>query len=193
MRTLRGPRVQGAFLRKAGNGLLVSHGTPLTHSGCIRPRRGGLWSPECCTIPTMFTSFTVLVCGARLLGRSLQRWKPPKDATGQGAVHALEESPDNGQPWDQFYQNKKMFGVVTTFDENQYTTQLDKSSMTASQLDEVERLAREIESSSASNAIISAHLAEERGQEVPDVRHSPPHCYELLFARCRACIQAHPR
>lgn len=65
--------------------------------------------------------------------------------------------------------------------------------MTASQIEEAERLAREIESTSSSGAIISAHLAEERGQEVLDVRHSPTPLSALLLRVSRACVYAQRR
>ena len=62
--------------------------------------------------------------------------------------------------WDQFRANQELFNVKGNYDENLYTTELDKSQMNKEQLAEAERLAREIESTTTSNI----HLAEERGQ-----------------------------
>lgn len=64
--------------------------------------------------------------------------------------------------WDQFQANEKKFGVKASFDENLYTTSLDKSTVDKKKQQEAERLAREIESQATSNM----HLAEERGQAV---------------------------
>ena len=64
--------------------------------------------------------------------------------------------------WDQFRANETQFGVKASFDENLYTTSLDKKSVDKKQQFEAERLAREIEGQTTSNM----HLAEERGQAI---------------------------
>lgn len=64
--------------------------------------------------------------------------------------------------WDQFRANEQLFDVKASFNENLYTTELDKSRMDAKKIEEAERLAREIEGSAATNI----HVAEERGQAV---------------------------
>ena len=64
--------------------------------------------------------------------------------------------------WDQFKANQELFNVSASFDENLYTTELDKSRMDAKKIAEAERIAREIESTSSSNI----HVAEERGHVV---------------------------
>ena len=64
--------------------------------------------------------------------------------------------------WDQFAANEQLFNVRATYDENLYTTALDKSSVGAHKQREAARLAREIEGQTTSNI----HLAEERGQKV---------------------------
>lgn len=61
--------------------------------------------------------------------------------------------------WDQFKANKELFNVTGSYDENVYTTALDKSQFSASDRQRAEILAREIESSTTSNL----HIAEERG------------------------------
>ncbi len=62
--------------------------------------------------------------------------------------------------WDQFKANEAQFGVKASFDENLYTTSLDKTNVDRRKQMEAERLAREIEGQTSSNM----HLAEERGQ-----------------------------
>ena len=64
-----------------------------------------------------------------------------------------------GASWDQFAENERRFGITTDYDENIYTTAIDKSHPDYKQrLAVAERKAREIERSLATNA----HVAEER-------------------------------
>ncbi|KAI9886875.1 MAG: hypothetical protein M1823_001311 [Watsoniomyces obsoletus] len=101
--------------------------------------------------------------------RKLQRWEPPTDAD---LLSGLEESGPGkagrarpGQAWDQFATNERLTGFKSEFDENLYTTYLDRSDPAYKQREvEAARLAHEIESSHAMNA----HVAEERGQALPD-------------------------
>jgi PAB1-binding protein PBP1 len=62
--------------------------------------------------------------------------------------------------WDQFKANEELFNVVSTYDENVYTTRLDASQISAQERYRAEQIAREIENTSTNNI----HLAEERGQ-----------------------------
>ena len=64
--------------------------------------------------------------------------------------------------WDQFRANEELFNVQAKFDENLYTTELDKSSIDRAKIKEAERLAREIETTASSNI----HIADERNQTV---------------------------
>ncbi len=64
--------------------------------------------------------------------------------------------------WDQFKANQQLFNVNASFDENLYTTELDKSQIDSTKIAEAERIAREIESTTSSNI----HVAEERGHAV---------------------------
>jgi hypothetical protein len=64
--------------------------------------------------------------------------------------------------WDQFKANQELFNVNASFDENLYTTELDKSQIDARKIAEAERIAREIENTTSSNL----HVAEERGHAV---------------------------
>jgi PAB1-binding protein PBP1 len=78
----------------------------------------------------------------------------------------LEETcdPRDLKHWDQFAENRRKFGVHSTYAEELYTTPLDKTSefFRTHEL-EAERTARLIEQEAAGNV----HLAEERGQLVP--------------------------
>ncbi|KAJ3260317.1 hypothetical protein HK103_000952 [Boothiomyces macroporosus] len=67
------------------------------------------------------------------------------------------------EPWDQFAVNEQKFGVSTDFNEDIYTTVLDKSGHDFKKREaEAARIAREIEKGVSNNA----HIAEERGQTV---------------------------
>lgn len=100
------------------------------------------------------------ISGGRLGDRrELQRW----DAGGPGSNGlldgGLEDSKDSSKPWDQFAVNEEKFGVQTDYDENIYTTSIDRSRPDYSdRVARAERLARKIEGSTAT----SAHAAEER-------------------------------
>ncbi len=62
--------------------------------------------------------------------------------------------------WDQFEANERLYGIKTDYDENQYTTVIDRSDpLYKDRSARAERIAREIEASDATNA----HVAEERG------------------------------
>ena len=87
--------------------------------------------------------------------RNLQRWEPGADS---GKDLSLDAS--GSAPWDQFEVNARLYGVKTSYDENLYTTSIDRSDPKYNQMAaKAEKLAREIEGSSAMNA----HVAEERG------------------------------
>ncbi|KAK4992594.1 poly(A)-binding protein binding protein [Elasticomyces elasticus] len=87
--------------------------------------------------------------------RELLRWEPDENV---GDDLALEESNGTGS-WDQFATNKRMYNVQSDYDENIYTTTIDRTNpLYAQRAAHAERIAREIETSNASNA----HVAEER-------------------------------
>ncbi|KAJ8612404.1 hypothetical protein MRB53_037445 [Persea americana] len=94
--------------------------------------------------------------------RELQRWEPgPADMSLDDM--GIEESNTNG--WDQFAANEQKYGVKSSYDEEMYTTSIDRSHpQYAKRMAEAERLAREIEGSAAPNS----HVAEERAQTVQD-------------------------
>jgi PAB1-binding protein PBP1 len=88
--------------------------------------------------------------------RTLQKW----EATDNGTD--VDLSLENGHVggWDQFAAHKKMTGLESTYDENNYTTTINRSKPGFEEAERrAEKIAREIESSTATNA----HVAEERG------------------------------
>lgn len=67
---------------------------------------------------------------------------------------------ESGGEWDQFKANEQRFGVTSDYDENIYTTRIDKSHPLHRMREaEAERIAREIEGDTSTNA----HIREERG------------------------------
>jgi PAB1-binding protein PBP1 len=85
----------------------------------------------------------------------------PKGRNGNGApVKDTSGLKGNIGGWDQFKANQKLFNVNASYDENLYTTELDKSQIDSRKIAEAERIAREIETTTSSNF----HIAEERGQ-----------------------------
>ncbi|KAF2968719.1 hypothetical protein GQX73_g4793 [Xylaria multiplex] len=88
--------------------------------------------------------------------RVLQPWVAPSGS--EGIDMSLEKS-STGRNWDQFAANERQFGIKTTYDENIYTTTIDKSHpQYRERLAIAEKAAKEIEGS----ATTTAHHAEER-------------------------------
>lgn len=90
--------------------------------------------------------------------RELKPWTPDKDAPENIDLESTFQNTQN-RHWDQFETNKSLFGVESTFDEELYTTKLERGP----QMKDIERrasiIAREIEEAGTGNF----HLAEERG------------------------------
>ncbi|SNX84352.1 related to PBP1 - Pab1p interacting protein [Melanopsichium pennsylvanicum] len=88
-------------------------------------------------------------------GSKLPAWATPYDASG-----GLEER-DPTKGWDQFAANEARFGIKSNYDDNLYTTKLDRSGKDFRERErEADRIAREIMGQATNNP----HLAEERGQ-----------------------------
>jgi len=131
-------------------------------------RQNGLWTPnvpltESCTNLRTGTSVAfrtdAAISGNRVQGeRALQRWVPDAPAEVDGSLDNGRMK-SSGAGWDQFAENKRLFGLTTDYDESIYTTTIDKSHPQYKQrLAEAEKKAREIERSTATNS----HVAEER-------------------------------
>jgi len=98
------------------------------------------------------------VRGGKVAGRALQAadssWlEAPKRVSS-------DMSSRGGAAWDQFEVNKEKFGVKSTYDENLYTTRLNKTDLTKEQIAKAEKTASEIMRQTSSNP----HLMEERGK-----------------------------
>jgi hypothetical protein len=93
--------------------------------------------------------------------RTLKRWEPAADEIDM----SLESAAGDSAGWDQFEANERLFGAKTNYDENLYTTRIDRSDPTYRQKHaEAARIAREIEGQDHENA----HMREERGLVAPD-------------------------
>ncbi|CAA2979170.1 Hypothetical predicted protein [Olea europaea subsp. europaea] len=92
------------------------------------------------------------------LGRELEPWVPDADDPGCPELENTFDGPWN-KGWNQFEANEALFGVKSTFDEELYTTKLDKGPQMRELEREAKRIAREIESQETHDL----HLAEERG------------------------------
>ncbi|PGH12073.1 hypothetical protein AJ79_04472 [Helicocarpus griseus UAMH5409] len=104
---------------------------------------------------TGFKTDTDISGGQVVRERELQRWEPGADAP----VDMSLESSGSGN-WDQFEANERLFGATTSYDENLYTTKIDRSDPSYKRKEaEAARIAREIETSDTDNV----HLREERG------------------------------
>jgi len=89
-------------------------------------------------------------------GRQLQRFDDFQDSEP-----SIDLSLTSRAKWDQFAVNEERFGVRSTFDEEQYTTKIDRSLPGYSDRErEAERVAAEIEKEKGG----SLHMMEERGQ-----------------------------
>lgn len=87
--------------------------------------------------------------------RDLQKWEP-SDADPSMTL----ESTGRTTEWDQFSTNERLFGVKSNYDETFYTTTINKNDpQYAERAARAEKIAREIEGSTATNA----HVREERG------------------------------
>lgn len=100
------------------------------------------------------------ISGGRNQGeRVLQRWVPDSLDEIDGSLEPVRTRSTGGVGWDQFAENERRFGLKTDYDENIYTTTIDKSHPQYKQrLAEADKKAREIERSAATNS----HVAEER-------------------------------
>lgn len=98
------------------------------------------------------------ISGNQLRGeRALQRWVPE----GPDSTDFSLESTTSATGWDQFATNKQLFGARSTYDENLYTTTIDRSAPSYKRREaEAARIAREIEGATSANP----HVREERGQ-----------------------------
>ncbi|EKM58280.1 uncharacterized protein PHACADRAFT_252488 [Phanerochaete carnosa HHB-10118-sp] len=102
--------------------------------------------------------------------RPLQAWADDipdnTNASGTGGryVHNDDDTfgpgaSSGGSQWDQFAANEKLFGVKANFDEEAYTTKLDRN---APDFKEKEKRAQQVAAEIMSGATSNSHVAEER-------------------------------
>ncbi|KAI3463238.1 hypothetical protein Pfo_019901 [Paulownia fortunei] len=92
------------------------------------------------------------------VGRELERWVPDENDPDCPELENIFDGPWN-RGWDQFEANATLFGVKSTFNEELYTTKLEKGPQMRELEREATRIAREIEGEET----LDLHLAEERG------------------------------
>ncbi|XP_014500982.1 polyadenylate-binding protein-interacting protein 3 [Vigna radiata var. radiata] len=92
------------------------------------------------------------------LGRELKPWVPDEDDPQCPELENIFDGHWN-RGWDQFETNEALFGVKSTFNEELYTTKLEKGPQTRELEKQALRIAREIEGEETQDL----HLAEERG------------------------------
>lgn len=111
------------------------------------------------TKPSGFRTDTA-ISGNRFQGeRELKPWVPDADIPDPSLESAGMSNSESGSGWDQFAVNEQKFGLQTTYDENIYTTTIDRSHPDYQRRQrDADRIAREIEGS----ATMSHHVAEER-------------------------------
>ncbi|XP_061948891.1 polyadenylate-binding protein-interacting protein 3-like isoform X4 [Populus nigra] len=90
--------------------------------------------------------------------RELEPWVPDEDEPQCPELENIFDGHWN-RGWDQFETNEMLFGVKSTFDEELYTTKLERGPQTKDLEREALRIAREIEGEDTRDL----HLAEERG------------------------------
>jgi hypothetical protein len=87
--------------------------------------------------------------------RNLQKWEPTELEPDMSL-----EATGRSTEWDQFSTNERLFGIQSNYDENLYTTTIDRSNpQYAQRAARAEQIAKEIEGS----APLNSHVREERG------------------------------
>ncbi|CAO3563766.1 unnamed protein product [Mortierella alpina] len=98
--------------------------------------------------------------------RDLKKWAP-EEHTGLGGIEddLTDSNHGSSAAWDQFAANERLFGVRTDFDEELYTTKLDRTGVDFKAREQhAIQIANEIQQSVSSNV----HIREERGLAVDD-------------------------
>ena len=83
----------------------------------------------------------------------------PEDKNNKYINQTLEDEEDTN--WDQFELNKKVYNVISTYDENLYTTKLDKNKITEEDKKFADKIYNEIMKTNKDEK--NVHILEERG------------------------------
>ncbi|KAJ1832799.1 poly(A)-binding protein binding protein [Coemansia sp. RSA 2711] len=97
--------------------------------------------------------------GGQASARELHRWVPEEGDELGLLESGLEGAAASNRSWDQFATNEQLFGLTTDFDEEIYTTKLDR---TRADYKEREREAIRIAQEIQSTPFLNSHVAEER-------------------------------
>jgi len=105
--------------------------------------------------------------------RDLQAWAPSSDlppapsvpGSGLGDEDTFGPGANGNTSWDQFTANEQLFGVKASFDEDVYTTKLNRN---APDFKEREKQAQKIANEILGTTVNNPHVAEERGIVVDD-------------------------
>lgn len=110
--------------------------------------------------------------------RELQPWQPGPDTNVDLSLDASSVG-----TWDQFAANENLYNVRSDYDENLYTTSIDRSNPRYKQLEaEARKIAGEIERSEP----VNSHVAEERRMNAkPDAGIDEEDKYDLRPVRAR--------
>ncbi|KAJ2450806.1 poly(A)-binding protein binding protein, partial [Coemansia sp. RSA 2336] len=101
----------------------------------------------------------------QMSARELHRWVPDEGDGVELLEGGLEGAAAHGQSWDQFATNEQLFGLTTDFDEEIYTTKLDRSRADFKERErEAIRIAQEIQNA----PFLNSHVAEERQEVAAD-------------------------
>ena len=94
----------------------------------------------------------------KILGEKLVKY----EFSGNEKFGALEDEP-NDEKWNQFEVNKQKYNVKSTYDENLYTTSLDKSKLTNEQKIFADKIYNDIYNSKNNEENNNIHILEDRG------------------------------
>nr|PVC53643.1 hypothetical protein MACL_00003669 [Theileria orientalis] len=123
--------------------------------------------------PTKFKTDTEISSSKQTsINPVLTEWRPTESVDESQLV---ELDKVEGEQWDQFETNRNEYGVVSTFDENMYTTSLDLNEVPDSVKERAEKLAAEIEGGTDTNyAKVESLLEDEDAVETesPAVKSS---------------------
>ncbi|KAL0955014.1 hypothetical protein HGRIS_003935 [Hohenbuehelia grisea] len=129
---------------------------------------------SCLPLPSGFRTDTdISAKGQAPRQRELQAWRPSGDLPdtdvslggSAGDDETFGAGANGHSSWDQFAVNEQRFGITTQFDENVYTTKLDRSGPDFKERErKAQRIANEIMGATTSNP----HIAEERNQADDD-------------------------
>ncbi|XP_010501543.1 PREDICTED: polyadenylate-binding protein-interacting protein 4 [Camelina sativa] len=93
--------------------------------------------------------------------RQLKPWVPDESVPQRADLENVFDSPWN-RKWNQFEANESLFGVKSTFDEELYTTKLERGAQSKELEEQARRIANEIEGETTRDL----HVAEERGLQL---------------------------